>query len=397
MAENDKSLFGGVNLNNMDFIEVPGRGEASVVVEETHNEQKTDDKSKNPDEQEDYGFIDIPDFVKEETNTKAENTEEKNTQEVQEEKTPSTNKGSSSSSPFKPFAKALYEEGVLTSYDETEFDEMLKEMSPAEALIELNRRTLESEIEAYKAEAEEEYKSFLDAREAGVNLDAWAESQAGKKKYASIKDEDLDSDEELQKALITSDLEKRGLDKETIKDTIESYEDTNKLAKQAKTALKNLKKSQEDEEKALIADAKKREADNAKAQKAQLDSLKKNIEDTKEIIPGLPINKQVKDKLFNLITSPVKQTENGQSINAVMAKRMEDPIKYALLEAYFVELGLFDGKFDKIITKAKTKAVTELEKQLSNKSNTEFSNSGKDGLETSEVVTQFESAFKRIK
>lgn len=392
MAQEDKGLFGDVNLNNMDFIEVPGRGEAPASVEETTENKKPSD-TKEQKVEEDYGFIDIPDFVQD--SKSEENTQE--TETKQEDKTPSENKGSSSSSPFKPFAKALYEEGVLSSFDENEFDEMLKEMSPAEALIELNRKTLLDEIEAYKAEAEEEYQSFLKARDAGVDLNDWATTQAGKKKYNSIKEEDVDADENLQKSLITADLERKGFDAETIKDTIESFEDTNKLQKQAKNALKNLKKEQENEEKNLIEQAKKRDEDNAKAQKAQLASLKKTIEETKEILPGIVLTKQVKEELFKSITQPVKTLENGTQINAVMAKRMEDPIKFAILEDYFVKQGFYDGKFDKLVAKAKTKAVTELEKQLSAESNTQFTSSGKNSLETSDYVKEFESAFKNIK
>jgi acyl-homoserine lactone acylase PvdQ len=111
------------------------------------------------------------------------------------------------------------------------------------------------------------------------------------------------------------------------------------------------------------------------------------------------LNKEVKDSIFSMITTPVKQDANGQALNAVMAKRAEDPIKYALMEAYFVKLGLFDGKFDKIVAKAKTQAVKELETKLSTNNNTNYI-SGGDGLGgggESEYAKEFGAAFSRIK
>lgn len=395
----EESLFGNVSLMG-DFIDVPGKGEVPIPqepVEKPTEEKETPKTPEKPKEGEEDFTFEIPDFVK-----PVEKPQETTEIEKPEDKSKDTqvSKGNSSSSPFKPFAKALFDEGVLTSFDEEEFDKLVEELgSPAEVLIELNRRTLADEIESYKKEAEDDYKAFLEARESGVNIDEWGNIRDMKKRYSSITDTQIDEDEKLQKDLIRADLENKGNDEETIREMLESFEDTNKLSKQAKTALKNLTKFADEEDKRLTKEAKERDEELVKQQKKQLTDLKKQIEDTKEVIPGMPLNKQVKDKLFNLITAPVKQTEDGRQINAVMAKRMEDPLKYALLEAYFVELGLFDGKFDKLVAKAKTKAITELESSLSSGSNTDFKSSSKGGFSKSEEeeVSEFESAFKRIK
>ena len=401
---NDKSLFGNVNLSDVDFIEIPEAGETSVVTAPTTN---TEEK-KPTDVVEDNNFIEIPDVaptkptvvdaivedLENEDKDKEINKENKETKDSPEVK------GNSSSSPlFESFAKALYEGGVLTSYDEAEFKQLVEDLgSPAEALIELNRRTLLGEIEAYKSESEEEYKSFLEAKEAGVDLNDWAKSQELKAKYKDIDDAAIESDIDLQKSIILTDLKRKGMDDETIKETIESFEDTGKLDKQAKNSFKNLKKAQEDDEKNLVAEAKQREIDNAKAQKAQIEHLKKTITDTKEIIPGMILGKDTKDAIFSIITTPVKQDANGQALNAVMAKRAEDPIKFALMEAYFLKMGFYDGKFDKMVMKAKTQAVRDLESKLSPKSNTGYVTGG-DGLGNNlpEDDKEFAAAFKRIK
>lgn len=404
----DKSLFGNVNLSSMDFLEVPGAGETSVTTAPVVETDKSKDKPTDTAIQDDDNFIEIPDTV-ETTTTKVDDIEkslENEEKEIVETKVNKETKdspevkGNSSSSPlFESFAKALYEGGVLTSYDEAEFKQLVEEVGPAEALIELNKRTLLDEIESYKSESEEEYKSFLEAKEAGVDLNDWAKSQELKAKYKDIDDSVIESDVDLQKSIILTDLKRKGMDDETIRETIESFEDTGKLDKQAKNSFKNLKKAQEDDEKELVIQAKKREEESIKTQKAQIEHLKKTITDTKEIIPGMILNKEVKDSIFSMITTPVKQDANGQALNAVMAKRAEDPIKYALMEAYFVKLGLFDGKFDKIVAKAKTQAVKELETKLSTNNNTSYI-SGGDGLDKgseSEYAKEFGAAFSRIK
>jgi hypothetical protein len=404
----DKSLFGNVNLSSMDFLEVPGAGETSVTTAPVVETDKSKDKPTDTAIQEEDNFIEIPDTV-EPITTKVDDIEkslENEEKEIVETKVNKETKdspevkGNSSSSPlFESFAKALYEGGVLTSYDEAEFKQLVEEVGPAEALIELNKRTLLDEIESYKSESEEEYKSFLEAKEAGVDLNDWAKSQELKAKYKDIDDSAIESDIDLQKSIILTDLKRKGMDDETIRETIESFEDTGKLDKQAKNSFKNLKKAQEDDEKELVIQAKKREEESIKTQKAQIEHLKKTITDTKEIIPGMILNKEVKDSIFSMITTPVKQDANGQALNAVMAKRAEDPIKYALMEAYFVKLGLFDGKFDKIVAKAKTQAVKELETKLSTNNNTNYI-SGGDGLGgggESEYAKEFGAAFSRIK
>ena len=62
-----------------------------------------------------------------------------------------------------------------------------------------------------------------------------------------------------------------------------------------------------------------------------------------------------------------------------MAKRAENPIKYAIYENLLLELGAFDGKLDKLLSKTKSKALSELEKTLSDGKNTSFK-SGKNTL-----------------
>lgn len=363
--EEANNLFGGISLFGGEdgMIEIPDGTAEQQAGKETAIEV-TDKKVTNTTDEdfEDITF-EVPDG-KEATEEKTEVDKVDKTDD-KDKNDSSSKKGTSSSSAFRSFANALNEEGIVSSFTDEEYAQLVEETgSEAEALIELNRRTIEAEIEAYKEESEAEYKAFLEARDAGVNLNDWAAVQDNKKRFSKITDDDLDTNEKLQKQLITEDLKRRNFEDADILDTIESYEDTNKLSTMSKKALKNLVKAEEEKEEALKTSAIEQEKQAAQAAKKQVEDLKKEITKVDEIIPGLKLNKQVKDRILQNITTPVKVLEDGRQLNAVMAKRADDPIKYAILEAYFVEQGFFDGKFDKFVAKAKTNAVKELESKI---------------------------------
>ena len=394
-----EDLFGGVSLFGGDdgLIEIPD-GNSTQPVEESTEAPKKVEKKQQTEEFDDITF-EIPDVVK----TEEKPTEEKTpvekvdkTDDNKKSEDSKSNKDGSSSSPFLSFATALSEEGILASFTPEEYEQIVKETgSEAEALIELNKRTIQAEIDSYKEESEAEYKAFLEARDAGVNLNDWAVVQDNKKRFSKITEEDLDTNEKLQKQLITEDLKRRKFEDADILDTIESYEDTNKLASMSKKALKNLTKAEEEKEEALKTSAIENEKQAAKAAKQQVEDLKKEITKVDEIIPGLKLNKQVKDKILQNIMTPVKTLDDGRQLNAVMLKRADDPIKYAILEAYFVEQGFFDGKFDKFVAKAKTNAVKDLESKITG--DTSY-HTGKTALNATpeEIDKEYELGWKNV-
>jgi len=200
-----------------------------------------------------------------------------------------------------------------------------------------------------------------------------------KKFYSSVSEEKLSEDENLQKQIVSKYLTEKGHSKEEVDELIEAYEDTAKLESNAKRALNRLKEIEDKKEQEL--EAKKAEEEKIREQNRvkTIETLKAKIDEYKEIVPGIVINKQTKDKLFKNITQPVKEGPNGEPLTLAAAKRMEDPFKYAIIENYLIELGVFDGKFDKITAKQKSKAVSQLKNALSNNKNTSFK-AGKDTI-----------------
>ena len=64
-----------------------------------------------------------------------------------------------------------------------------------------------------------------------------------------------------------------------------------------------------------------------------------------------------------MLTVPIKQ-EDGTVLNAVWAKRKADTKAFDKKLAYFIHIGLFDGKVDSLVKDSKTKAASELQKLL---------------------------------
>jgi len=372
-------LFGNVNLmGGDDLFEVPIGSETPAVEVEESADGKP---KKDTPAEEDDNFIEITVGSKPADTTDEEELSPDGFKEETDEESPQKNKGSSSSSLIKPFAKTLAEEGILPSIDDTEFDKLVEENGGNEvaALMELTRKSILSDIEEYKKTAEADFKEFIEARDAGLDLNQWADIQEAKKFYGAITEDKIDADEDLQKDLIKEHLRLKGIDEEAITDMIESFETTGKLADNAKKSHKNLVKFAEQQEVKLKEDKVKQEETAKKQRDENLKNLRKEVDAMTEIVPGIKINKQTKDKLFTSITTPVKTGANGEQLNAAMAKRAEDPLKYAIIENYLIELGVFDGKWDKIMARTQTKAISELEKALSDKSNTQFT-AGKPAL-----------------
>jgi hypothetical protein len=365
-------LFDTIDLNTMGDLEIPigiePKEEKEIDDGQIEIDAPKETKGKKADNAfDDSEFIEIDDIPKKNV------VEDEDDDDIQDKTPPQNKKSNSSSSPFLPFAKTLNEEGFLADFTEDEFSTLSTELGgDMEALMELSRRSLQEEIEAYKKEQEDDYKAFLEAKESGVNINKWSDIVDEKKYYNSIKDDILADDVALQKRIVANYLSEKGFSKEEIDDTIETYEDTSKLETKATTALLKLKESVLSREKKLTEEKKLNDVKELEKRKETQTKLKSQIEAYKEIIPGIGINKQTKDKLYSSITQPAKEGPNGEQWNLATAKRMEDPMKYAILETYFVELGLFDGKFDKILAKTKTKALTSLEKVLSERGNTDF-------------------------
>ena len=335
------------------------------------NKPKTiDDKNLEID---DDDLIDLDLLNKKEDNTSSDKKGEDTTKDDKKTEQAS-DPDNTSSSPFIQFAKVFHEEGLL-DFSEEEFNTLLEKLgNPASVIVELANKKVASIIEDYKNSSEEEYKRFLEAREAGVDLNEYSKSSIELSNLKKITEEALTDNEDIQKSILSQYLKHKGMDADDIKDTIESYEDTNKLEARAKKALSEMVKIKEKE----VSDLKENQDKAFKAQEEEVEKsikqFKDTVDSTEELI-GIKLTKQIKDKIKSAVLQKHSNI-NGIDVNKVNAKRAENPLKYAMIEALLVEQGVFDGKNLDIFTKsAKTEAIKALEESV-NKDKSRSTNKG---------------------
>lgn len=272
----------------------------------------------------------------------------------------------SSSSPnhWVIFAKSLEESGLISEFEEDKFEELVKEAgSPAEAIIALADQTIQKTIEEHINAQDAEYQEFVRMRDSGVDMGQYAKVSKQAREYDKYSVENVRNDVDLQKEVVREDLRLKGMDRDEIEDLIESLEDTNKLSKKAESAVAKLGKFKEAQLQRLQEEAAKSDREREEATKKQLESYQKFVEDSKEIIPGVKLNKQKKDKLFDMIVKP-SETYNGQPVNALTAKMLKDPVKFNYTLAALIDAGVFDGKWDNLIKVGKSKAIEDLAKAV---------------------------------
>lgn len=281
----------------------------------------------------------------------------------QENQEPPAPNNTNDASLFAPFADVLREQGFLTpealdGLEVNSIDDLVKATSNQ------IRTEVEAHVQAFKESLSPAGKNYLDLIEGGVNPDEAKLIVDVESTIESFTQETL-SDVNTQKQAVEMYLNTLNMDEQDIKDQLEYLEDTGQLAAKAAGYANKLKDGIAQSKQAAKAEAEKQEQRQRQAAQDQVDALKKKVFETKEIIPNKPINDKLKEQLFASMTTAVgKDPNTGQPINAVWAKRAEDPISWEMKIHYLHALGVFDDKWDGIINSAKTSATKEFEKAL---------------------------------
>jgi hypothetical protein len=288
--------------------------------------------------------------------TKKENTEHTHT----EEKDDSSSKVKNSS-PYVLLAKHLAEEGLLSEeyLNELEEDDSINGLTSA--LYKQLDTITETKLKNYGPEIQE----FVSLTEAGVDRNTAKALVKESFDLNKITDDLLETDEKVQENVVKQYLIKLGQSEDEIEEQIEYLKDTDKLYSKSinyKSKLDLLNKQEIENEKrkaALMQEENKRNTEKI------LSDVRSKIDSYNEIVPGVKVPKNVKEKIFKNLTTPVAIDENNNPVTFIQSVRAKDPINFEILLNYYAEIGLFDGKFDSIIKGTKTKTVEELEKTLS--------------------------------
>jgi hypothetical protein len=270
------------------------------------------------------------------------------------------------------FARYQLEQGNISSLDEDELLKVIETDGEAAGMAYLQNKEAEYIRNTLLETYEDDVKYYLDLVDSGVDRDVAKNLSRSKAYYDGIKDNELEDEdkESLRKDILTQyyKLTTKFTDariKKEIESKIALGEDV-EAAKEALPEIKGYFKEAAENEKKQIEQQKK-DAEVAAANMRKEFSDK--VDSLTEIIPNVKLSKAEKDKIKDMVLKPVKEV-NGVALNAVWAKRSENPTEFDTKLAALINYGIFDGKWDKVIKGAKTKATDELQKAIT--SNTGF-------------------------
>lgn len=328
-------------------VEKPKDGEAPVVQEFNIN----DFLSGIDNNTEDVGKL------KEVTKDESKPTKE----EISKEKSPSSTKQQTSSNvPFTLVFKSLLEEGALTEFDQETFEAQLNdpEVGPALAIQSVFKREAEIVKQDILSEAQEDFKEYTSLLDAGVNREVANQIIQQQSLFSKLTEADIEGDSEqainYRKMILAQNLRNStNFSNDKITKMVEKSVKLGDDEEEAKEALPMVNQYNAQLAKQAKDQAMKQEADRKTAAIIAINKYKETIKNTDEVIPGQKINKQTKDKIQDYVL-------NGKLWDI----RKQDPYKFDTMVSYLALNGLFEGKFDKPIVKAKTAAITEMENVL---------------------------------
>ncbi|MCK5317429.1 MAG: hypothetical protein KAJ55_05915, partial [Anaerolineales bacterium] len=326
-------------------------------------------------------------------------------------KTPSKtgSSDSSSSSPFLAFARDRANEGVFLEFSDEDWKTLVErnENDEAAALRELSqismREMVLAGVEDYRESLTDEERALYDAKDKGLPIDDYSIAKRGYDKYSKLSKTDLTDNVELQEDVVSKVLELRGFTPEEIKEEVEGYKALENLEAKAEKALPMLPKTFKGQMDGMESDAKAAEESRQDGIRQRVARMKRSIDNTPEIIPGIKLTKPTREKIMTSMTIPIAKDQQGNPLNPVMATRSKNPDAFEMMLHYYHSLGLFniddDGQlkpdFSKIAKVQKTKVTDELRSVFET---TEKPVAGKAKVPEAagDELDDFEKAFNRL-
>ena len=175
------------------------------------------------------------------------------------------------------------------------------------------------------------YSSTLDALVKDGVLSGLNEEDLVKVKYLdSITDDDIAADNEeadkLRSNIIAQDMLNRGYSEEKIKRELKKSFDAGTDIEDAKEALAANKEFYKNAYKTLIDEDKKAKREQEDNNRKTFDELKKSIMEDKDIFGTLPVDKLVRQKIYdNISKASYRDDKTGQMMTAVQKYQRENP------------------------------------------------------------------------
>jgi hypothetical protein len=350
-------FFGETNLE-VDVVEIASKDD--VKTEET--------LAKEKEEQEEQELVDDQFKSFEKTTVKVE------TEDEEDDKTPSSKKEPVTNVNNKQTLEFLKEKG-LVDYELEEGKELTEE--EAEHLIEDSwEKALELEVEATIKDLPQDIKDLIKFASKGGNVGELLGKMVQHATSGITKDSDMEN-EDVQVLAITMDLKSQGYDQEYIDSQVEFLKGSGKLGNISKKSFDRIVEQQEAETAGQV----QRQKENTDLRKKQAREYKTNITthiNSLNEMGGLPISKQDKTVLPTYISEPNVELQDGRFVSEMQAdlfKVMADKDKIVLL----AKLLKTDFDFSAIERKKQTQAARGIKEAVERVDRKELSNSESGG------------------
>lgn len=242
--------------------------------------------------------------------------------------------------PLRELAKWGHELGIF-DYDESSF-EASEDYFKEKFFEKVKQQALES--------VPDEFKQIMNAYMQGVPLAELLNSKAREESFAALDEETLAENDALQENLVKQWLSLQDYEAEEIEEKVESYKEGLLLEKEAKTALKKLKKYEGAYQQRLAQQAEAQRQMQVRQYQSMMDELRNTIHTNETFIPGISMGNTEKERLFNALT---KRDRDGRT---ELEKKMATKEMQLAVAQFVLQL---DGKVDAVERKALTKAAKQ--------------------------------------
>jgi hypothetical protein len=257
---------------------------------------------------------------------------------------------------FMPYAKFLVDNDILSTLDIDKFD------GTAEGLLKAQQEEVNYHVNKYKETLPPEVKKLVDGYESGIPFDQMLKISSDRIRYDNIKEDSLDDNIDLQKNVVAEYLKKTTKFNESrINKMIDRLENNAELEDEAKSSLTELKQIQDVEEQEALKRSQEEQAEAERYQAKVMTQLKEKIDSTTEVIPGVKVNKIMRDKIEKNLTTPVAFDNNNMPINKVGLYSRNNPIEFEVILNYLFEATNEFKDWSVFGKSGKSKAINELE------------------------------------